>query len=291
MENLQPVRRVPSLTPAEAEQFWATGENARPVSADPTPEPETLQEETPKLQPGPQLPGDEFHAHLDQCRQCREEVFNLCSVGAALLHSCADSPIGIDVPGVGVVYADGQISQGSPTRSGRPSVASEVPEPVRDLAGGGVTLNEERERLFIELMFAARILAQAQIEPADGPSAAFCTECVCDADVTTQHDRICRTGRVLRILDKLVATVKVPLKVWPVEGDGAATQGAGPAVAERFCLECGVSSGDWIAEQRPEAEPDLSRLGLNQSVGAGVDGEGHTVHTHQCWMTKAVRNG
>lgn len=275
MENLQPVRRVPSLTPAEAEQFWATGENARPVSADPTPEPETLQEETPKLQPGPQLPGDEFHAHLDQCRQCREEVFNLCSVGAALLHSCADSPIGVGVPGVGVVYADGQISQGSPTRSGRPSVDGEVPLPVRDLAGGGVTLNEERERLFIELMFAARILAQAQIEPADGPSAAFCTECVCDADVTVQHDRICRTGRVLRILDKLVATVEKPVQ-----------RGAGLAVAEHFCLQCGVSSGDWVAEQRPEAEPDLSRLGLNQCVGTGVDGKGHTVLTHQCWLSE-----
>lgn len=34
-------------------------------------------------------PEDKFHAHLDECRQCREEIFNLCPTGAKLLEACA----------------------------------------------------------------------------------------------------------------------------------------------------------------------------------------------------------
>lgn len=32
---------------------------------------------------------DRFHQHLDRCRQCREQVFNLCSVGRELLMAVA----------------------------------------------------------------------------------------------------------------------------------------------------------------------------------------------------------
>lgn len=28
---------------------------------------------------------DAFHAHLDECEQCREEPFNLCPMGAELI--------------------------------------------------------------------------------------------------------------------------------------------------------------------------------------------------------------
>lgn len=28
---------------------------------------------------------DDFHAHLDKCQQCREQVFNLCQTGYNLL--------------------------------------------------------------------------------------------------------------------------------------------------------------------------------------------------------------
>ena len=31
--------------------------------------------------------GDKFHAHLDECAQCRNNPFNLCSVGHDLLIS------------------------------------------------------------------------------------------------------------------------------------------------------------------------------------------------------------
>lgn len=37
---------------------------------------------------------DKFHAHLDECRQCREEIFNLCPIGAdLLLHAATDDPM------------------------------------------------------------------------------------------------------------------------------------------------------------------------------------------------------
>jgi hypothetical protein len=29
--------------------------------------------------------GDDFHAHLDECQRCREDVFDLCPVGIKLL--------------------------------------------------------------------------------------------------------------------------------------------------------------------------------------------------------------
>lgn len=32
---------------------------------------------------------DEFHAHLDVCQRCREEIFNLCPIGAVLIAKAA----------------------------------------------------------------------------------------------------------------------------------------------------------------------------------------------------------
>ena len=32
---------------------------------------------------------DKFHEHLDGCRQCREEIFNLCPTGMVLLEDAA----------------------------------------------------------------------------------------------------------------------------------------------------------------------------------------------------------
>lgn len=31
---------------------------------------------------------ERFHKHLDECQQCREQPFNLCSLGADLLTRC-----------------------------------------------------------------------------------------------------------------------------------------------------------------------------------------------------------
>jgi hypothetical protein len=34
---------------------------------------------------------DRFHGHLDECRQCSEEVFNLCPIGVELIEKAATS--------------------------------------------------------------------------------------------------------------------------------------------------------------------------------------------------------
>ena len=34
---------------------------------------------------------NEFHAHLDECRRCREEIFNLCPIGEQLLMKVASA--------------------------------------------------------------------------------------------------------------------------------------------------------------------------------------------------------
>lgn len=37
--------------------------------------------------PVDEFAGDAFHAHLDECEQCREHPFNLCAVGESLLRT------------------------------------------------------------------------------------------------------------------------------------------------------------------------------------------------------------
>ncbi len=34
---------------------------------------------------------DEFHAHLDECAQCRNHPFGLCATGAALLKKAGEA--------------------------------------------------------------------------------------------------------------------------------------------------------------------------------------------------------
>ena len=36
-------------------------------------------------------PADDFHAHLDVCKRCADEPFNLCPVGANLLQRAAEA--------------------------------------------------------------------------------------------------------------------------------------------------------------------------------------------------------
>jgi hypothetical protein len=165
-----------------------------------------------------------------------------------------DELVGIDLPGVG--HTRPHIS---PDCAGRESAAGEVPQ--RDLPGGVVyePPNERRERLFSQLVFAAKDLAEAQIEPADAVSdePAFCTECVADEHRgVMQHERACRTGRVLEVLADLTATVKPSQKEaatdgeTPAAGDGIRPRGlTGPTAAsddwagELICARCGAHGG------------------------------------------------
>lgn len=64
----------------------------------------------------------------------------------------------------------------------------------------------ERDRLLGELLFAARDLAQEQIEPREDTDLAFCFECMAAEVLATgwiAHEAACKTGRVLGIISAL----------------------------------------------------------------------------------------
>lgn len=42
-----------------------------------------------------QVANDAFHAHLDVCSRCREQVFNLCPMGRPLLAAAGEATIGL----------------------------------------------------------------------------------------------------------------------------------------------------------------------------------------------------
>lgn len=42
--------------------------------------------------PGAAVTSAAFHAHLDSCRRCRHQPFNLCPTGAQLLEAAATLP-------------------------------------------------------------------------------------------------------------------------------------------------------------------------------------------------------
>ena len=37
----------------------------------------------------------EYHAHLDKCKQCNNEPFNLCLVGAAIMNRLVSIPVSV----------------------------------------------------------------------------------------------------------------------------------------------------------------------------------------------------
>jgi hypothetical protein len=51
---------------------------------------------------------------------------------------------------------------------------------------------------------------------------------------------------------------------------------------QQACLKCKERGGVWDAEQRPETEIELGKLGLNQCVGASSHLTGHVLYTHRC---------
>lgn len=95
-----------------------------------------------------------------------------------------------DVPGVGVVLFVSPDSEDFPTET----------------AGNVTPIADEREQLLCQLIFAAKDLAEQQLEPSDPDNPEFCTECCVDeCDGVIAHEPVCRTGRVLRIIKQLCA--------------------------------------------------------------------------------------
>jgi hypothetical protein len=222
---------IHAVSTSEAEKFWTEGQDA-------------TQSSTGVNEPETSTLDDQLRASL------------------ALIDS-----EGIDMPGVGVVRPAGV----SPVelRSRRESAGDEVPQMERDPVAGAKVENRRRERLISQLIFAARDLAQEQIEPTDGTEPAFCTECIADeVNGAIAHERLCRTGRVLVVIDGLIGTlVSKPDQKEAVTdeeahaGDGTRPRGHG--TKEHF--EALVKD---LGELVCKAHPDSALSGLETTAAA-----------------------
>lgn len=221
---------------------------------------------------------------------------------------------GVDLPGVGHVHSDdcpyhggpaGML--GGPIAHGRPYVAGEVPEPLRSLVEGAdlsardferirqMELKEsKRERLLCQLMFAAKDLGEAQIEPLDGDEPAFCTECVAEARMgdAIAHEDHCRTGRVLGILRDLAATLPEFNPSRKEAAPDGETGRAGDGIRPR-----GIPLTDAARSLRQAALEEMvslpGRLTWQCNVcGSSVTGldktERDIVHGCDCWVGNAL---
>lgn len=252
-----------------AEQFWPDGRDALQSSTGEN----NSQPETNKT--SIEVDGLTFGAGLHGlCRWCGSPVYRngdgfwththgvLCEGGGRGVRYregaprlCIAEPIGIDMPGVGVVAS---YPESSPDCTGRENAGDGIGERSPDLvAGVGQERRnpERRERLFLQLVFAAKDLADAQIEPVTGAyhatfkeaedPAFFCTECwVGEREGAIRHESVCRTGRVQRVLADLVSTVsKSDLK--EAAGDGELPE-AGDGIRPRGPSELVV----WLEERK-----------------------------------------
>lgn len=222
---------------------------------------------------------------------------------------------GIDVPGVGHVVAINSVSPSpeiSPVCAGREDAVDEVPRPG-DRAGGAPSLKETRECLFVELLFAAKDLAEGQIEPATSDEAAFCTVCVAEAKEGSaiHHEELCGVGRVLRVIGQLCAIARPfeGLDVHPSEketaadgetpeaGDGIRPRGPSDALGrvvsepmpvDLLCLACGERGGEWICGSKV-ADGEAWSLRSNQRITSNVAQTGLFLYTHRCDPALAVQ--
>lgn len=263
----------PNISPAEAEEFFGTGEDARTVAPGATP------------------------AHLQsQAQLANAGVFSVDELRAAFADALQKSSccVGVDLPEAGGrVHSADCPHAGSPVRSGCGYGAGEVSQQMRDSAGGVSEKSGRRNELLWQLVFAARDLAEANVaDPWTGESFSKgfsgCRECGRKTYLQSRpHASTCRVGRVLRIVASLVALAN-PALIFDSNRKEAAPEGesrAGDGILSRgifYCRQCESFDSAWIAEQRPEAGVWIDAIALNQRVGPGVKGKGHTLYTHLC---------
>jgi hypothetical protein len=48
----------------------------------------------------------DFHDHLDECEQCREQPFNLCATGDRLIKACVVKPYKLSLISAGAAGGD-----------------------------------------------------------------------------------------------------------------------------------------------------------------------------------------
>ncbi len=221
-------------------------------------------------------------------------------------HTCC---VGVDMPGVGHTHAPdcpamarraklpaalADFVSEPPCREFPSLVGKAAAELLAEINAGLSALNErrnQRERLFAQLLFAARDLAEVNLF--SGHLARTCTECGKLEELgRMQHINTCKTGRVLGIVANLVSTLDFdPFKPTEKEeapdgetsraGDGIRPRG----LTVRTCLRCGARGLQdrgyaWITHD-PQNYVDLSLLGLNQCVLATPNGK-QVLYTHCC---------
>lgn len=228
-------QHVPS--PAQAEEFWTEGQDAIQSATGTDLEPGTSTTES----------ADAEYTEK-RCSLCGAKRLSsgVCSLvpGRDGTGGCPDpmydyrrekESVGIDLPGVGVIRS-AEVSSDLAGREAVDGIGERSPDPVdvafeallksglkeifitpagvealSDIAAGvePEPPAERRERLFSQLVFAAKALADAQIEPATESEPAFCVECVKDAydRGAIAHEDTCRTGRVFSVIAALVATL------------------------------------------------------------------------------------
>lgn len=226
--------------------------------------------------------------------------------------------VGVDMPGLGRLHGPDCIQRGRPYATGEvpPSLrafldgdsSSSVARSLVDrmLAGGEISAvqfedarkfelaESQRERLLCQLMFAAKDLGEAQIEPLDGDEPAFCTECVAEARMgdAIAHEDHCRTGRVLGILRDLAATLPEFNPSRKEAAPDGETGRAGDGIRPR-----GIPLTDAARSLRQAALEEMvslpGRLTWQCNVcGSSVTGldktERDIVHGCDCWVGNAL---
>jgi len=175
--------------------------------------------------PASVLPADDYpEPHMERPTLAQLEDFHTDGVDArSSVPDATGDQVGVDTPGVGnvrpFVYPDAEGWRALSRRRGADYVAGEVPDPLRQQLA-----REERDRLFIKLMFAAKRLADAQILQG-ALNHERCTECKQSNahDHRLQHLGFCRVAEVLSVLADLEKTV-VDSPVTRIDEHGSAAQ-------------------------------------------------------------------
>jgi hypothetical protein len=215
--------------------------------------------------------------------------------------------VGVDMPGVGHVQASygglsrevAAIERISPTAI-KESVARAETAVLRGRpyrAGVGAfpeTLRreldrEDRELLLIQLIFAANRLADWSIAKRLPWGPDVCPDCGAIITRITEkmkHQPTCHVGAVTEAIEQLEyqQLKSQQAKEEASTGEsGAASDGIRtPGMKQGVCMLCSEKEGGIWEGEYSDGSVNLSLLGLNQCVGPGIDGIGHTLYTHRC---------
>jgi hypothetical protein len=210
-------------------------------------------------------------------------------MGEPLATGARSCCVGVDVPGVGYTHSYDCPNANRTTRIvGREHVAGEVPEPLRSFFEGAAAksaLEDRRESLFAQLLFAARDLANYCMGAGRERTQGVCVECGAGAD-GLGHAPGCRTGRVLGLIDELLEFNPTEKEAAP-EGDeqGHAGDGIRPrGLQELVCLKCGARGGSlWEPRRVPNADFQTMVLALNECADAlPTISDMRVIYTHRC---------